>query len=100
MVITREIRDEIKLSVSSSINSILKNDEFLDQLVQKVMESIAKTLEAKFIELEKKVADNGTGIMELKEETALLKCENECLLQKIDAFDQMSGCNNLQSLYK
>nr|CAI5826918.1 unnamed protein product [Callosobruchus analis] len=76
MVITREIRDEIKLSVSSSINSILKNDEFLDQLVQKVTESIAKTLEAKFIELEKKVADNSTGIVELKEETALLKYEN------------------------
>nr|CAI5859230.1 unnamed protein product [Callosobruchus analis] len=34
--------------------------------------------------------------MELKEETALLKYENECLLQKIDAFDQMSRCNNLR----
>nr|CAI5841641.1 unnamed protein product [Callosobruchus analis] len=43
-----------------------------------------------------KVADKSTGILELKEETALLRYESECLLQKIDDFDQTSRLINLR----
>nr|CAI5847105.1 unnamed protein product [Callosobruchus analis] len=96
MVITRDIRDEIKNSVSSGINSILRSDEFLDQLIQKVTENVAKTLKVRFTELEKKLADNSAVIVELKEETALLRYENECLSQKYDDIEQASRINKLR----
>nr|CAI5843004.1 unnamed protein product [Callosobruchus analis] len=96
MVITRDIRDEIKISVSSTINSVLKSDEFLDQLIQKVTENVIKTLEARFAELEKKLHDNSSVIMELKEETGLLRYENECLSQKYDDLEQAGRVNNLR----
>nr|CAI5857358.1 unnamed protein product [Callosobruchus analis] len=96
MVITRGLRDEIKNSVSSGINSILRSDEFLDQLIQKVTENVAKTLEVRFTELEKKLADNSAVIVELKEETALLRYENGCLSQKYDDIEQASRINNLR----
>nr|CAI5850771.1 unnamed protein product [Callosobruchus analis]CAI5857167.1 unnamed protein product [Callosobruchus analis] len=96
MVITRDIRDEIKNSVSSSINSMLKDDEFVNLLVQKVTNSITKTLEARFVELEQKVESYSSVVKELKEETGLLRYENESLLQKLDDIDQAHRANNLR----
>nr|CAI5817440.1 unnamed protein product [Callosobruchus analis] len=94
MVITRDIRDEIKNSVSSSINSMLKDDEFVNLLVQKLTNSITKTLEARFVELEQKVKSYSSVVKELKEETGL-RYENESLLQKLDDIDQAHRANNL-----
>nr|CAI5817529.1 unnamed protein product [Callosobruchus analis] len=87
--VTRHIRDEIKNSVSSG-----RSDEFLDQLI--LTENVAKTLEVRFTELEKKLADNSAVNVELKEETALLRYENECLSQKYDDIEQASRINNLR----
>ncbi|KAG5881976.1 hypothetical protein JTB14_011145 [Gonioctena quinquepunctata] len=89
MVITREIRDEIRNSVSTSINSVLKEEAFIKLLVEKVSDSLTKTLGEKIGELEQKInetnkkcIENSTVIEELKEETAALKSENEYLLRK------------------
>nr|CAH7717442.1 unnamed protein product [Callosobruchus chinensis] len=103
MVITREIRDEIKASISSSINSFLKNDDFIKDLVQKVTESVVKTISARITQLEEKVEEtipgNSTVIKELKDETKMLKEENEFLLQKYDDLEQHAKINNLR-IYK
>ncbi|KAG5861317.1 hypothetical protein JTB14_017995 [Gonioctena quinquepunctata] len=89
MVITREIRDEIRNSVSTSINSVLKEEAFIKLIVEKVSDSLTKTLGEKIGELEQKInetnkkcVENSTVIEELKEETAVLKSENEYLLRK------------------
>ncbi|KAG5891692.1 hypothetical protein JTB14_021162 [Gonioctena quinquepunctata] len=91
MVITREIRDEIRNSVSTSINSVLKEEAFIKLIVEKVSDSLTKTLGEKIGELEQKInetnkkcVENSTVIEELKEETAVLKSENEYLLRKYD----------------
>nr|CAH7768914.1 unnamed protein product [Callosobruchus chinensis] len=68
MVITREMRDETKNSVSSSIGSILKDEEFISP---------------------------GTK-SSWREETGLLKYENECLSQKLDDIEQANRCNNVR----
>nr|CAH7743110.1 unnamed protein product [Callosobruchus chinensis] len=47
MVTTREIREEIKNSVTNTINSILKEEAFINQLVQKVSDNLAKTISEK-----------------------------------------------------
>nr|CAI5854776.1 unnamed protein product [Callosobruchus analis] len=103
MVITREIRDEIKASISSSINSFLKNDDFIKDLVQKVIDSVVKTISARITQLEEKVEeiilDNSTAVRELKDETKMLKTENEFLLQKYDDLEQQAKINNLR-IYK
>nr|CAI5856793.1 unnamed protein product [Callosobruchus analis] len=70
MVITREIRDEIRNSVASSISSLLKEDDFLTRIAQKVTEIVAKTIEEKMDKLEKKIVEV------LKGEVAVLKSEN------------------------
>nr|CAI5828571.1 unnamed protein product [Callosobruchus analis] len=100
MVITKEIRDEIKASITSSINSFLKNDDFTKDLVQKVTDSVVKTISARITKLEEKVEeiilDNSTVIRELKDETKMLKAENEFLLQKYDDLKQQAKINNLR----
>nr|CAH7749741.1 unnamed protein product [Callosobruchus chinensis] len=73
MVITREIRDEIKSAVSNSITLILKDQTFLQSLVEKVADSVTKSLAGKLVELEEKIVNNSTVIKELKEETATLQ---------------------------
>ncbi|KAG5868260.1 hypothetical protein JTB14_016413 [Gonioctena quinquepunctata] len=89
MVITREIRDEIRNSVSTSINSVLKEEAFIKLIVEKVSDSLTKTLGEKIGELEQKInetnkkcVENSTVIEELKEGTAVLKSEDEYLLRK------------------
>nr|CAI5817557.1 unnamed protein product [Callosobruchus analis] len=100
MVITREIRDEIKASISSSINYFLKNDDFIKELVQKVTDSVVKTISTRITQLEQKVEgiilDNSAVVRELKDETKMLKAENEFLLQKYDDLEQQAKINNLR----
>nr|CAI5841198.1 unnamed protein product [Callosobruchus analis]CAI5848245.1 unnamed protein product [Callosobruchus analis] len=99
MVLTREIRDEIKGTVSHTINSIL-NEEYVKQLVEKVTDSIVKTLERRIAHIEEKlekiIKENSTVITDIKEEAAILKSENEFLLRKFDDIDQKGRCNSLR----
>nr|CAI5866578.1 unnamed protein product [Callosobruchus analis] len=99
MVITREIREEIKHSVSTSITSLLKDDEFIDRIVQKVSDGVIKTVEDRLSRLEEKVnrlTDNSTVIQDLKAEVNALKSENDYLLKKQDELDQAKRSNNLR----
>nr|CAI5822845.1 unnamed protein product [Callosobruchus analis] len=75
---------------------MLKDEEFVDLLVQKVTNSITKTLVARFVELEQKVESYSSALKELKEETGLLRYGNESLLQKLDDIDQAHRTNNLR----
>nr|CAI5823233.1 unnamed protein product [Callosobruchus analis]CAI5826486.1 unnamed protein product [Callosobruchus analis]CAI5861510.1 unnamed protein product [Callosobruchus analis] len=100
MVITREIREEIKNSVTYTINSILKEEGFIDKLVQKVSDNLAKTISEKIDQLrrdfDKVCQENSTVIRELKEETNMLKMENEYLTQKFDTYEQEARSCNLR----
>nr|CAI5816864.1 unnamed protein product [Callosobruchus analis] len=99
MVITREIREEIKHSVSTSITSLLKDDEFIVRIVQKVSDGVIKTVEDRLSRLEEKVnrlTDNSTVIQDLKAEVNALKSENDYLLKKQDELDQAKRSNNLR----
>nr|CAI5818020.1 unnamed protein product [Callosobruchus analis] len=100
MVVTREVRDEIKNSVMSSVNAVLNDDTFINRVAQKVADNIAKTLVARMDNLEKKIEDiissNSTVVNDLKEETVMLRSENEQLRKRIDFLDQESRINNLR----
>nr|CAI5844097.1 unnamed protein product [Callosobruchus analis] len=100
MFVTRELRDEIKSSVSSCISSALKDDDFIKAVVKKVTGAIVKTLGERVSELVHKIgriqANNGTVVNDLKEETALLKSENDLLLERMDDLDQESRTNSLR----
>ncbi|KAG5895665.1 hypothetical protein JTB14_026988 [Gonioctena quinquepunctata] len=68
MVITREIRDEMRNSVSTSINSVLKEEAFIKLIVEKVSDSLTKTLGEKIGELEQRINEtNKKGFQEFKE---------------------------------
>nr|CAI5844495.1 unnamed protein product [Callosobruchus analis] len=98
ILITREIRDEIRNSVASSISS-LKEDDFLTRIAQKVTEIVAKTIEEKMYRLEKKVKEcihNSPVVEELKGEVAVLKSENDYLMRKFDEYDQRLRKNNVR----
>nr|CAI5824152.1 unnamed protein product [Callosobruchus analis] len=96
MVITREIRDEIESAVSNSITLILKDQKFLQSLVEKGAASVTKSLEGELAELEKIILNNSAVIKELKEETAMLQMENKVLAQRLDEFDQVGRLGNLR----
>nr|CAI5836192.1 unnamed protein product [Callosobruchus analis] len=100
MVLTRELRDEIKSSVSSCISSALKDDDFIKAVVKKVTDVIVKTLGERISELEEKIerirSNYSTVVNDLKEETALLKSENDLLLKRMDDLDQESRTNSLR----
>nr|CAI5830707.1 unnamed protein product [Callosobruchus analis] len=94
----REIREEIKNSVTSSVASLLKQDDFIKQIIQKVTEAVEKTLQEKFDQLQEKVKEfvcNSPVIGDLKSEIAALKAENDYILKKQDEFDQERRSNNL-----
>nr|CAH7716647.1 unnamed protein product [Callosobruchus chinensis] len=57
MVLTREIRDEIKNVVSQSIHSIL-NDEQVKRIIEKVVDGVTKTIEEMIGRLEQKSNSN------------------------------------------
>nr|CAI5823870.1 unnamed protein product [Callosobruchus analis] len=103
MVITREIKEEIKDSISTSINAFLNKGDFLKELVQKVTDSVIKTISTRITVLEEKVEEisleNSTVVKELKDETKMLKLENEYLLQRYDDMEQQTRINNLR-IYK
>nr|CAI5821168.1 unnamed protein product [Callosobruchus analis] len=75
MVLTREIRDQIK-----------------GTYVNKVTDSIVIMLERRIAHIEEKlekiIKENSTVITDIKEEAAILKRENEFLLRKFDDIDQ------------
>ncbi|VEN42881.1 unnamed protein product [Callosobruchus maculatus] len=100
MVITRELRDEIKNSVSTCIASILKEDDFFQRIAQKVTDSVIKTLEERISSLEQKVKEinlsNNNILADVKDETAMLKSENDLLMKKIDDMEQETRLNNLR----
>nr|CAI5842944.1 unnamed protein product [Callosobruchus analis] len=100
MVLTREIRDEIKMSISNGIKSLLKEEDFIKHLVEKVADSVTKNLSTKIAELEQKLekleADNSTVIADIKEEMAIMKTENDYLMKKFDQLDQQSRLNNVR----
>nr|CAI5817418.1 unnamed protein product [Callosobruchus analis] len=78
------------------ITLTLKDQEFLQSLVEKVAASVTKSLEGKLAELEKIILNNSTVIKELKEEAAMLQMENKVLTQKLDQFDQVGRLGNLR----
>nr|CAI5831401.1 unnamed protein product [Callosobruchus analis] len=88
MVITKEIRDEIKNTVSSCITSILADDEFLTRIAQKVSDTVGKTIEIRIAGIEQKLQEmnlkNNTIFKDLKDETANLLTKNEHLMTKVD----------------
>nr|CAI5860346.1 unnamed protein product [Callosobruchus analis] len=73
--------EEIKYSVSSSIHSILKEEQFIDMLIEKVTDGVTKTISAKIAQLEQKIdkisQENSLVVKELREETSILRQENE-----------------------
>nr|CAH7742037.1 unnamed protein product [Callosobruchus chinensis] len=96
MVITREIRDEIKSSVtvSSGIRSALKDDDFMKIIVNRVTDNILKTLGERISQLEQKIEKS--FVNNLKKESAMLKSENDSLLKKVDVMDQENRLNSLR----
>nr|CAI5857897.1 unnamed protein product [Callosobruchus analis] len=99
MVLTRDIREEIKSVVSQSIKSIL-NDDQVKRIIEKVVDGVTKTIEERFGRLEQKIettiTENSTVIADIKEEAAILKSENEYLLKAFDDMDQQIRSNNLR----
>nr|CAH7749704.1 unnamed protein product [Callosobruchus chinensis] len=100
MVVTREVRDEIKNCVASSVSAVLNDDAFINRVAEKVADNIAKTLVTRMNDLEKKIEDiissNSTVVNDLKEETSMLRAENDQLQKKIDFLDQECRMNNLR----
>nr|CAI5840502.1 unnamed protein product [Callosobruchus analis] len=78
MVLTRDIREEIKSVVSQSIKSIL-NDDQVKRIIEKVVDGVTKTIEERIGRLEQKIettiTENSTVIADIKEEAAILKSE-------------------------
>nr|CAI5850320.1 unnamed protein product [Callosobruchus analis] len=74
--------------------------EYDKQLVEKVTDSIVKTLERRIAHIEEKlekiIKENSTVITDIKEEAAILKSENEFLLRKFDDIHQKGRCNSLR----
>nr|CAI5855968.1 unnamed protein product [Callosobruchus analis] len=98
MVLTRGCRDEIKWSVTSSIASVLEQDDFLKQIIQKVSEAVAKTLQEKFDQWHENVKElisNSPVIGDPKCEVGTLKTENDYMLKKLNELDQDRRSNNL-----
>nr|CAI5853485.1 unnamed protein product [Callosobruchus analis] len=98
MVVTREVRDEIKNSAMSSVNAVL-NDTFINRVAKKVLTTLQKLWWREWI-LEKKTEDiissNSTVANDLKEETVMLRSENDQLRKRVDFLDQESRMNNLR----
>nr|CAI5844610.1 unnamed protein product [Callosobruchus analis] len=86
------------MSISNGIKSLLKEEDFIKHLVEKVADSVTKNLSTKIAELEQKLekleADNSTVIADIKEEMAIMKTENDYLMKKFDQLDQQSRLNN------
>nr|CAI5856774.1 unnamed protein product [Callosobruchus analis] len=57
MVLTRETKEEIQMSVNHAVSNILKSDNFIHQIVQKVSDAVIRTLDEKFQILESSVAE-------------------------------------------
>nr|CAI5829100.1 unnamed protein product [Callosobruchus analis] len=98
MVVTREIREEIKNSVSTSITSLLKEYALISRIVEKVTDSVIKTIQGRLSQLEEKVETLSTYspvIKDLRNEVSALKSDNEYLLKKLDELDQDRRSNNL-----
>lgn len=89
----------IKNSVSKSLQSIIKGDDFIKCIVQKVTERVTKTLgiriRKKYIDLNKRCANYSSVTNELKEDTDFLKSQNH-LQMKYDGIDQKVRLNNLR----
>nr|CAH7752835.1 unnamed protein product [Callosobruchus chinensis] len=84
MVVTREIREEIKNAVSTS-------------MVEKVTDSVIKTIQGRLCQLEENVetfSSYSPVIKDLKNEVCTLKSDNEFLLKKLDELDQVRRSNN------
>nr|CAI5831119.1 unnamed protein product [Callosobruchus analis] len=96
MVITREIREEISKSVSNCITSMLKDNNFIQAIAQKVTECVIKTIETRFDELEQKVHVNSTGIIDVRKDILKLKADNDYLLKNCDHLDQEGRRSNLR----
>nr|CAI5819785.1 unnamed protein product [Callosobruchus analis] len=69
-------------------------------LIEKVTDGVTKTISAKIAQLEQKIdkisQENILVVKELREETSILRQENEYLMQKYDRLDQEARCNNLR----
>nr|CAI5855554.1 unnamed protein product [Callosobruchus analis] len=72
-------------------------------ILSRTMRSVVETTSARITQLEEKVeeiiVDNSTVVRELKDETKMLKAENEFLLQKYDDLQQQAKIYNLR-IYK
>nr|CAH7761141.1 unnamed protein product [Callosobruchus chinensis] len=107
MVITREIRDEVKLSVASAITDVLTEDTFIKTIVDKVSECVAKTLKDRVASLEQKVdvihkrvdqekQENQVIIDALRKEIAVLKTDQMSAIKKLQLLEHESKMCNLR----
>nr|CAH7734081.1 unnamed protein product [Callosobruchus chinensis] len=107
MVITREIRDEVKLSVARAITDVLTEDTFIKKIVDKVSECVAKTLKDRVASLEQKVdvihkrvdqekQENQVIIDALRKEIAVLKTDQMSAIKKLQLLEHESKMCNLR----
>nr|CAH7734080.1 unnamed protein product [Callosobruchus chinensis] len=100
MVITREIRDEVKLSVARAITDVLTEDTFIKKIVDKVSECVAKTLKDRVASLEQKVdvihKQNQVIIDALRKEIAVLKTDQMSAIKKLQLLEHESKMCNLR----
>nr|CAI5869624.1 unnamed protein product [Callosobruchus analis] len=80
--------------------SALTDDDFVKAVVKKVKNVIVKTQGGRISELKQNIeriqSNYGTVVNYLKEETSLLKSENDLLLKTMDDLDQGSRTNSLR----
>nr|CAH7723918.1 unnamed protein product [Callosobruchus chinensis] len=97
MVITREIRDEVKLSVASAITDVLTEDTFIKTVVDKVSECVAKTLKDRVASLEQKEKQENQVIIDaLRKEIAVLKTDQMSAIKKLQLLEHESKMCNLR----
>nr|CAI5849905.1 unnamed protein product [Callosobruchus analis] len=75
---------------------MLKDDNFIRAIAQKVTECVIKTIETRFDQLEQKVHDNSTRIIDVTKDILELKADNDYLLKKCDHLDQEGRRSNLR----
>ncbi|KAG5874441.1 hypothetical protein JTB14_016989 [Gonioctena quinquepunctata] len=107
MVITREIREEIESVVNQAVSKIIKSDSLISQIVNKVTEAIARTIDQKLSKVESTVAEikqNHVKMYEnfenkfklLENEIKTVKDEKTKMEDKMDQMDQATRSCNLR----
>nr|CAI5834240.1 unnamed protein product [Callosobruchus analis] len=89
MVLTRETKEEIQMSINHAVSNILKSDNFIHQIVQKVSDAVIKTLDEKFQILESSVAELKADFNVMKHTLENQKKTAEDIVQKSQTIENM-----------